>query len=118
MMRLNLGNGHKEGFFPIIAVQKFQSHIINTVRPVALKVNTPVIFVKNIAVIAVGGKLQHVCGPPESGVAPAQLSRNGADRVIDCRRLIHLPVAGQMPFADIGGFISRLPEIVGQGLDI
>ena len=67
---LDLGDGHEEGLLPRIAVQKFQGHVVDAVRPVALEIHPLAVLVKDKAVVAVGGELQHVGGAPEAGVAP------------------------------------------------
>ena len=118
MMRLDVGNRHKERLLPVVLVKEFQRQIRDTVRAVALEVDAVVVFVKHIPVVAVGRKFQHVAGAPEAGVSAAQLLRNRGDRVIDRRLLLQLAVAGQMPFADIGGLIARLLDIAAQRLHV
>ena len=57
VMRFNLGNRHKKWLFSIIGIKKFQSHIIDAVSPISFKINPVVVFIKNITVITMGGKL-------------------------------------------------------------
>ena len=73
-------------------------------------------LVKDKAVVAVGGELQHIGGAPEAGVAPPQLPGDGGDGVVDGGGLFQLPVAGQVPLADVGGLIARLLDVAAQGL--
>ena len=91
-----------------------QRELVDAVSTVALKIDAVVVLVEHIAVVAVGGKFQHIGCTPVAGVAAAQLLRNRGDRVIDRRLLLQLAVAGQMPFADIGGLIARLLDIAAQ----
>ena len=113
---LDLGDGHEEGFFAVILVEELQGQVVDAVGPVALEVDAPVVFVKDEAVVAVRGELQHIGGAPEAGVAPPQLAGDGGDGVVDGGGLLQLPVAGQVPLADVGGLIARLLNIVAQGL--
>ena len=118
VMGLDLGNGHKEGLFPVVGVEELQGQIGDAVGAVALEINAVVVFVKYEPVIAVGGELQHVGGPPKARVAAPQLPGNGGDGVVDGGRLLQFAVAGQVPLADIGGLIARIFDVVGQRLDI
>ncbi len=118
VMRLNLGNSHKKRPVSIITVQKLQRKIINAVGPVALKINALIILIKHIAVIAMRGKLQHIGCTPESGVASPKIPWNGGDCMVSCGRSIYFPVTGQMPLADISGFIAGIFHIAGQRPDI
>ena len=54
MVRLDVGNRHKERLLPVILVKEFQRQIRDAVRAVALEVDAVVVFVKHIPIIAVG----------------------------------------------------------------
>ena len=86
-MRLDLGDSHKKRFAWIARVKKFQRHVCDAVRAVALEIDAVVVFIKYIAVVAVRGEFQYVGGAPEAGIASAQLARDRGDGVIDGRRL-------------------------------
>ena len=113
---LDLGDGHEKGLFAVVPVEKLQRQVGDAVGPVAFEVDAVVVFVKHVPVVAVGGKLQHIGGPPEAGVASPQLPGHSGNGVVDGGGLLQLAVAGQVPLADIGGLIARLLDVVGQGL--
>ena len=95
-----------------------QSQVVDAVGPVALELYLVVVLVEDEAVIAVGGELQHVGGAPVAGIAAPQLPGDGGDSVVYHRGLFQLPVAGQVPLADIGGLIARLLYVLAQGLHV
>ena len=117
VMRLDLGDSHKKRFAWIARVKKFQRHVCDAVRAIALEIDAVVVFIKYIAVVAVRGEFQYVGGAPEAGIASAQLARDRGDGVIDGRRLFKLTIAGQMPFSDIGRLITSLLDVVRQRFD-
>ena len=115
---LDLGNGHEEGLCLVAHIQEFQGHVVDAVRPVALEIDAPVVFVKDIAVVAVGGELQHVRDPPVAGVAAPQLPGHGGHGVVHGVVAVHVAVAGQMPLAHIRRLVAGLLQIVRQRFDV
>ena len=116
---LDLRDGHEEGLVSCVAVQIVQGKLIDAVRPVALEVNAVVVFIENVAVVAVRGEFQYIRRPPIAGVAPTELLGHGGDGVVDGGLLFQLSVRGQMPFADVGGFVvGILLHVAAQGLHI
>ena len=118
MMRLDVGNRHEERLLAVVLIEEIKRQIGDAVRTIALEVHAVVVLVEHIAVVAVGGELQHVAGAPEAGVAAAQLLRDRGDGVVDRRLLLQLAVAGQMPLADVGGFVAGFLDVAAQGLHI
>ena len=119
MVRLNLGYGHEEGLFAGVLVEVVQRELVDTVSTVALKIDAVVVLVEHIAVVAVGGKFQHIGCTPVAGVAAAQLQRNGCNGMVNGRLLFQLAIRGQMPLTDIGSFVAGIFfHILAQSLDI
>ena len=119
MVRLNLGYGHEEGLFAGVLVEVVQRELVDAVSTVALKIDAVVVLVEHIAVVAVGGKFQHIGCTPVAGVAAAQLQRNGCNGMVNGRLLFQLAIRGQMPLADIGSFVAGIFfHILAQSLDI
>ena len=84
----------EEGLVSGVAVQIVQGKLIDAVRPVALEINAVVVFIENVAVVAVGGELQHIRSTPVTGIATAQLQRDSSDGVVNGGLFFQLTVRG------------------------
>ena len=119
MVRLDLRHRHKEGLFAGVLVEVVQRKLVDAVGAVALEVDAVIVFIEHIAVVAVGGKFQHVRSAPVAGIAAAQLQRDRRDGVVDGRLFLQLAVRGQMPLADVGRLIPGiLFHVLAQCLDL
>lgn len=118
VMGFNLGNRHEEGLFPIVGIKKLQCHIVDAIGPIPLEIDTAIVFIKDVTVIAVGGKLQHVGGAPIPGIAAPQFPGHGGNGVVDGGSFLQFSVTGQVPFSDVGGFVTGFLDVIGESLDV
>ena len=92
VVRLDLRYSHKERLLAGVLVEVVQCKLVDAVGAVAFEVDTVVVLVEHIAVVAVRGELQHVRSAPVAGVAATQFQRNSSDRVVDGRFLFQFAV--------------------------
>ena len=119
MVRLDLRHGHEEGLFAGILVKIVQRKLVNAVGTVALEIDAVVVLIKHIAIVAVGGELQHIRSTPVTGIATAQLQRNSGDGVVNGGLFLQLTVRSQMPLADVGRLVAGiLFHVLAQRLDV
>ncbi len=111
-----MGHRHEKRPAPVPLLQKLKGEIRDAVRAVAPEVHPVHVLVKHVAPLPVGGELQHVRGPPEAAVAAPVGGGDGRHRVV--HYLAGPVVAGQVPFADVGGLIARPLQGAGQGRGI
>ena len=119
MVRLDLRHGHEEWLFAGILVKIVQRKLVNAVGTVALEIDAVVVLIKHIAIVAVGGELQHIRSTPVTGIATAQLQRNSGDGVVNGGLFLQLTVRSQMPLADIGRLVAGiLFHVLAERLDV
>ena len=107
MVRLDIGDEQEERFLTAAGPQVLQHPVGLGIHPVSArwKIALPSVAVEHVAIVTVGGELQHVAGQPEVFVAAAPLHghRLGIGR-------------GQVPLADVADLVARFAEPVGDGL--
>ena len=84
----------------------------------SLEIDAVVVLIKHIAIVAVGGELQHIRSTPVTGIATAQLQRNS---VMVWSTVGFFPARRprQMPLSDVGRLITGiLFHVLAQRLDL